>query len=162
MEIFDFIVDITTISPDGTIHKFNKSDIKYGYRYTEFKDKYKDHVIISVTLKLEKGNREESLEIIERRRQKRLETQPLEYPSAGSVFRNPEGDASGRIIEQEINFKGKRIGGAEVSKKHANFIINIDNASSNDIKDLIELVHSEVLNKTGIDLIIEQEFINWE
>lgn len=161
-EIFDFIIDVTTISPEGNIKVLKKEDIKYDYRYSEFKDKYKDYVIISVNIKLEKGDKEESLEIIERRRQKRLETQPLEYPSAGSVFRNPEGDASGRIIEQEINFKGKRIGGAEVSKKHANFIINNDNASSKDIKDLIELIHSKVLEKTGIDLIVEQEFINWE
>ena len=88
-------------------------------------------------------------------------TQPLEYPSAGSVFRNPENDFAGRLIE-DCNLKGYEIGGASVSKKHANFIINKNNASASDVKNLIAYVHDKVKKETGIDLKIEQEFVNWE
>ena len=87
--------------------------------------------------------------------------QPLEYPSAGSAFRNPEGDFAGRLIE-ECGLKGFMIGGAMVSEKHANFIINKNNASANDIRNLILYVHDTVKEKTGVDLKIEQEFVNWE
>ena len=88
-------------------------------------------------------------------------TQPLEYPSAGSVFRNPENDFAGRLIE-ECNLKGFSIGGAKVSEKHANFIINYKNASASNIKNLIDYVHDKVKEKKNVDLKIEQEFINWE
>lgn len=159
--MFDFIETITIINENLDIVILSKNDIAYQYRYTDFKDN-KNLIILDVTMSLEYGDKEESLEIIKRRLEKRRDTQPLEYPSAGSVFRNPEGDASGRIIEQEVGLKGKTIGGAKVSEKHANFIINTGNATGENIKDLISLVHDEVLNKCGIDLTVEQEFINWE
>ena len=95
------------------------------------------------------------------RKKRRLETQPLEYPSAGSVFRNPDGDSAGRLIES-CNLKGKRIGGAIVSTKHANFIVNDNNATGEDIYNLIKYVHDEVLRITNVDLLVEQEFIGWE
>ena len=82
-------------------------------------------------------------------------------PSAGSVFRNPEGDHAGRLIE-EAGLKGYQIGGASVSTKHANFIVNTGNATSNDIKNLIELVHSQVKEKFNVDLVLEQEIIDWK
>ncbi len=159
--MFDFIDSVTIIDENNKIKVLKKDDIFYKYRHTSFKDN-KNLIILDVTLKLEYGDKKESLEVVKRRLEKRKDTQPLNYPSAGSVFRNPEGDASGRIIEQEVGLKGKTIGGAKVSEKHANFIINIGNATGKDIKDLITLVHDEVLHKTGIDLIVEQEFVNWE
>ena len=91
---------------------------------------------------------------------KRKNSQPLEYPSAGSVFRNPEGNYAGKIIE-ELGLKGKNIGGAEISTKHANFIINKNNASSSDILNLIKLVQKEVKDKYKIDLKLEQQLVNW-
>ena len=98
---------------------------------------------------------------MERRRQKRLMNQPLEYPSAGSVFRNPEDDFAGRLIE-ECGLKGYKIGGAMVSEKHANFIVNAGGATASDVKNLITYVHDKVKDETGVDLKIEQEFVNWE
>ena len=98
---------------------------------------------------------------METRRQKRLLSQPLEYPSAGSVFRNPENDFAGKLIE-DCGLKGYKIGGAEVSLKHANFIINTGKASANDVRNLINYVHDKVKEKTNVDLKIEQEFVNWE
>ena len=88
----------------------------------------------------------------------KIESQPLEYPSAGSVFRNPENDFAGRLIE-EIGFKGKSIGGAKVSEKHANFIINTGNATGEEIKELISEIKTSVKDKYNIDLKVEQEFI---
>ena len=161
-EIQEFIISVTVIDQNGNVKTLKKEDIEFKYRYSSFKSELKDYTVISARLKLLPGNKEESLSIMEDRRKRRLATQPLEYPSAGSVFRNPLNDAAGRIIEQEINFKGKRIGGAEVSKKHANFIINTGNATGKDIKDLIELIYKEVKSKVGIELIVEQEFVNWE
>ena len=95
------------------------------------------------------------------RRKRRLESQPLEYPSAGSVFRNPPDNFAGKLIE-DSGLKGRTHGGAMVSDKHANFIVNHDHASSSDVKYLIDLCHDVVLKNYGIDLKIEQEFVNWE
>ena len=98
---------------------------------------------------------------MESRKQRRLESQPLEYPSAGSVFRNPDTAPSGKLIE-DAGLKGYTIGGAKVSEKHANFIINYNNATSEDIKKLIDFVRSKVKEKYNIELKSEQELINWE
>ena len=96
-----------------------------------------------------------------KRKQRRLDTQPLEYPSAGSVFRNPEDVPAGKLIE-DAKLKGKKIGGAEVSTKHANFIINTGGAKATDIRDLINYVKDTVKKQTNIELKEEQEFVNWE
>ena len=157
-DIFMFIEEITVLENDE-VKTLKKSDVTYSYRHTSFKDN-KDIIVLGVTLKLNKGNADESAEIMKNRLERRIKSQPLNYPNAGSVFRNPEGDFAGRLIE-ECGLKGKRIGGAMVSEKHANFIINYDNATAKDIRDLIKLVHDEVLKKEKVDLIIEQELIDW-
>ena len=159
-DIFTYIVTVKVLTKDGKIKELKKDEIKYDYRYSMFKDN-KDLIILGATLKLSKGNSDESLTIMRNRLERRVSTQPLEYPSAGSVFRNPEGDHAGRLIE-ECGLKGKMIGGAKVSEKHANFIINYDNATPSDIRNLIKLVHDEVLEKTNVDLVLEQELVNWE
>jgi UDP-N-acetylmuramate dehydrogenase len=101
------------------------------------------------------------LNLIEDRKQKRLLTQPLEYPSAGSVFRNPTNDFAGRLIE-ESGMKGYSMGGALVSPKHANFIVNYNHATATDIRNLIMRVKDEVKKQQGVELLVEQEFVNWE
>ena len=98
---------------------------------------------------------------MQERKERRLETQPLEYPSAGSVFRNPENQYAGKLIE-DIGLKGLTRGGAMISPKHANFIVNIGNATSQDIKDLMDLVKVTVKDNYHIDLKVEQELVNWE
>ncbi len=85
-------------------------------------------------------------------------SQPLEYPSAGSVFRNPDNNFAGKLIE-DIGYKGKQIGGAKVSEKHANFIINENNATGSDIIKLIEEIQEKVKKEYNIDLILEQEIV---
>ena len=92
------------------------------------------------------------------RKKRRIESQPLDYPSAGSVFRNPKDDFAGRLIE-DAGYKGYRIGDAMVSLKHANFIVNMGNAKGDDIKKLIKEIKGAVKKKYNIDLKVEQEFV---
>ena len=98
------------------------------------------------------------MEIIRDRKKRRMESQPLEYPSAGSVFRNPEGNYAGKLIE-DYGLKGKSIGGAKVSEKHANFIINTGNAKAEEIVTLIREIQKKVKKETGIELKLEQEIV---
>ena len=112
-------------------------------------------------IRLEKGNKSAIEKVIKDRRKRRVSSQPLEYPSAGSVFRNPKDMFAGQLIE-ELGLKGLKKGGAMVSDKHANFIINKDNASSKDIKELIDYVKEKVYEKYKVELKVEQEFVNWE
>lgn len=158
--ILDYVKSVTVLDENYDIKILEHEDLTYSYRTSIFKEK-KNYIILAAKFFLKKGDKKNSLEVIENRRQRRIESQPLEYPSAGSVFRNPEGDFAGRLIES-CNLKGYKIGGAEVSDKHANFIINANNATSEDVYKLINYVHDIVKEKTTVDLIIEQEFIDWE
>lgn len=158
--ILDYVESVTVLDENYDIKILEHEDLTYSYRTSMFKEK-KNYIILAAKFFLKKGDKENSLAVIENRRQRRIDSQPLEYPSAGSVFRNPEGDFAGRLIES-CNLKGYKIGGAEVSEKHANFIINTNNATSEDVYKLINYVHDIVKEKTTVDLIIEQEFIDWE
>lgn len=133
--------------------------LKFDYRYSIFQAN-KNLICVAANIKLEHGNHDEIDSKIKENLLKRKNSQPLEYPSAGSVFRNPEGNYAGKIIE-ELGLKGKNIGGAEISTKHANFIINKNNASSSDILNLIKLVQKEVKDEYKIDLKLEQQLVNW-
>ena len=157
-DIMANLISVKILDSNYEVKELKKEDIVYSYRSTNLKDK---GIIISACFKLEKGNKEESLELMKNRCEKRIASQPLELPSAGSVFRNPEGDYAGRLIE-EAGLKGKIIGGAQVSEKHANFIVNIGGATSQDIKNLIELIKGEVKDKFNVDLILEQNIIDWK
>ena len=158
--IMDYVQSVTIIDEDLNIRVIEHENINYSYRMTDFKNN-KKQIIVAVKFTLTEGEKERSIALINDRRKRRLESQPLEYPSAGSVFRNPEGDFAGRLVEI-CELKGYKIGGAEVSEKHANFIINADNATSEDVYKLIHYVHDTVKEKTQVDLLCEQEFIDWE
>lgn len=148
---------IKVLTPKLEIKTLENKDLDFHYR-TSFLQKNPEYICLEATIKLKKGNKDIIMEIIDDRKKRRIETQPLEYPSAGSVFRNPEGDFAGRLIE-EIGYKGKSIGGAKVSEKHANFIINNGNATGEDIKKLIEEIKEKVKDKYNIELKVEQEFV---
>ncbi len=158
--ILDYVSSVTVLDENYEIKEIEHEKITYSYRTSMFKEE-KKYIILAAKFYLKQGDKQNSLDIMEDRRTRRISSQPLEYPSAGSVFRNPEGDFAGRLIES-CNLKGYRIGGAEVSEKHANFIINKGNATCEDVYKLINYVHDTVLEKTNVDLIIEQEFIGWE
>ena len=151
---------VKVLTPKMTVITMVNRELDFHYRTSFFK-KNKDYIVLEATFNLQKGNRVLLEEVVADRKKRRLESQPLEYPSAGSVFRNPPGDYSGRLIE-ELGYKGLEKGGAKVSDKHANFIINYNNATAKDIKELIEFIKEEVKEKYNINLHVEQEFINWE
>ena len=148
---------IKVLTPELEIKTMENKDLDFHYR-TSFLQKNPGYICLEATIKLKKGNKDLIMEIIEDRKKRRLETQPLEYPSAGSVFRNPEGDFAGRLIE-EIGYKGKSVGGAKVSEKHANFIINSGKATGEDIKKLIIEIRENIKEKYNIELKVEQEFV---
>lgn len=151
------VKSVKVLTPDLEIKELDNKDLDFHYR-TSFLQKNPGYICLEATIKLRKGDKDIIMEIVNDRKKRRLESQPLEYPSAGSVFRNPEGDFAGRLIE-EIGYKGKSIGGAKVSEKHANFIINNGNASGEDIKKLILEIKEKVKEKYNIELKVEQEFV---
>ena len=158
-DIFESLDYVEILDDDLNIKKLHKKDIKFDYRYTSLKDN--SNIILRVCLKLEKGDRESSLELVKDRYERRKSSQPLKYPSAGSVFRNPDAEhPAGKLIE-DLGLKGKKVGGAQISMMHANFIVNENNAKAKDIKELIDLIKKEVKNKYDIDLKCEQEIIDW-
>ena len=148
---------VKVLEPNLEVKILTNRDMDFHYR-TSFFQKAPGYICLEATFLLQKGVTEAILEVIKDRKQRRIETQPLEYPSAGSVFRNPEGDYAGRLIE-EIGYKGKKIGDAMVSLKHANFIVNTGNARGDDIKKLILDIKEKVKEKYNIDLKVEQEFV---
>lgn len=151
------VTSVKVLTPDYQIKTLYNKDLDFHYR-TSFLQKNRDYVCLEATITLLKGNSEEIMELINERKLRRIETQPLEYPSAGSVFRNPEGNFAGKLIE-EIGYKGKSIGGAKVSEKHANFIVNSGNATGEEVKELITNIKTEVKKKYDIELKVEQEFV---
>ena len=154
------VQNVKVLTPELKIITLENKEMNFHYR-TSFLQTHPGYICLEVTLKLQKGKKELIEEVIKERKQRRLASQPLEYPSAGSVFRNPEGMFAGQLIE-ELGLKGMKKGGAMVSEKHANFIINYKNATGEDIKELIEYVHDEVSKKCNVDMKVEQEFVNWE
>ena len=158
-DISAVLTKVKVLTPNLEIIEMSNTELNFGYRDSFFKHN-KDYIVLDATFKLEKGKRKELKDLIQDRKRRRIESQPLEYPSAGSVFRNPPDNFSGKLIE-DLGLKGYTYGGAEISSKHANFIVNKDNAKASDIKYLIDLAHNKVKQEYGIDLIIEQELINW-
>lgn len=157
--ILDYVTSITCLDKETLdIVTLEHEEFKYSYRWSSFKEE-KKYVILGAKFFLKHGDKQSSLDIMEDRQRRRISSQPLEFASAGSVFRNPEGDFAGRLVEA-CELKGTKRGGAEVSEKHANFIVNKGNATGNDVRSLINYVHDTVLEKTKVDLIIEQEFVD--
>ncbi len=159
-EMFDYIKEVDALDKDLNLVTLKKEDISYGYRDTMFKQT-KNYLILGATLILKPGTKEASMELVNDRLNRRMASQPLEYPSAGSVFRNPSEDVpAGKLIE-EAGLKNAHVNDAYVSDKHANFIINKGNATSDDIIKLINEVERVVATKYQLNLKLEQEIINW-
>jgi len=156
-EIWNYVTRVTTINRNGEKFTRDVSDFDFGYR--EVKNlAAQQEWFIAAYFNLERGNKEISLQIMRDWLTKRKTTQPLELPNAGSVFRNPKEVYAARLIEL-CGLKGHRIGGACVSDKHANFIVNDQNASAAEIENLIEHVADKVAQQTGIKLIREVKII---
>ena len=154
------VESVKVLTPDLNIINLVNKEMNFHYR-SSFLQSHPGYICLEVTIELKIGKREVIEELIRERRKRRIESQPLEYPSAGSVFRNPPDNFAGKLIE-DVGLKGLKKGGAMISSKHANFIVNYKNAKSSDIKYLIDLAHDKVLEEYGINMKIEQEFVNWE
>ena len=158
-EMKNVVKTVTVLTSNLKVITLTNAEMKFAYRESILQHK-KGYICLGATLKLMPGNKEVSQEIIKDRKLKRKRTQPLEYPSAGSVFRNPQGMFSGQLIES-LDLKGYQIGGAMISPKHANFIINVGGAKASDIKEIIDYVKEKVNEKYNIKLRVEQRLINW-
>ena len=148
---------VKVLTPNLEIINLENKEMNFHYR-SSFLQTHRDYVCLEVILKLNVGKREAIEDVIRERRERRVASQPLEYPSAGSVFRNPEGGFAGQLIE-ESGLKGMTKGGAMISDKHANFIVNTGNAKGSEIIELIELIKQKVLETYNVELILEQLII---
>jgi UDP-N-acetylmuramate dehydrogenase len=147
------------ILDNGDFRWLSNEQCEFAYRSSVFHKK-SDWIILAAEFELLKKDEEEIRLTMDDRKKRRLESQPLEYPSAGSIFRNTETVNAWSLIEQS-GLRGMSIGGAQVSVKHCNFIINKQDASASDVKNLIDLVMSKVELKTGVRLKTEVEMFNW-
>lgn len=155
-EMKDVLVECTHILPDGTIGTFHTSELRLGYRKSVYTDS--KNVIVSMKLRLSKRDKSDIKALMDDLISRRKDKQPLEYPSAGSTFKRPEGHFAGALIER-CGLKGCSVGGAQVSEKHAGFIINADNATCADVLALIKHCRETVFLNTGVILEPEVKII---
>lgn len=151
-EMKNIVAEVTVIDAEGNLKSLSNRELNFGYRRTILQNS--PLILISVLLQLEPGHREDIKNRMAGFRQQRQQKQPLELPSAGSVFRRPEGFYVGPMLEQ-LGLKGFTIGGAQVSEKHAGFIVNIGNATADDVLKLIIHIQGLVKQKFDIDLQTE-------
>ena len=152
------VVSVTTFAPDQGLNRYAPSDIEWAYRSTSFAP---DEIIVEVELQLTpalSGNIHDKMRTLLERRKA---SQPLEYPSCGSVFKNPEDASAGALID-EVGLKGSMCGGAQISEKHANFIVNKNKACASDVLALIKRAQEKVKEHYGIELQPEVKFLGFE
>lgn len=154
-ETWPLVVELETLNRKGEITKRSASEYEYSYRHVEGP---KDEWFVSATLKLARKDEADNTVDIKQLLAKRAVSQPTGLASCGSVFRNPEGHYAAQLIEG-CGLKGRRIGGAVISEKHANFIINDNDATASDIESLIQLIQETVKDQTGISLQTEVRII---
>lgn len=155
-EMKDVVKWVKVLDRQGNIKKLDASELEMGYRKSIIAKE--SMVVLQVCIGLEIGDAEESAMIMQIFMQKRKASQPLEYPSAGSTFKRPEGYFAGKLIE-DAGMKGHKVGGAMVSEKHSGFVINYDNATATDVLCVIKDVQAKVKEQFGVDLEPEVKII---
>ncbi len=155
-EMSNIVKDVTFIDKENNIKTISAFDCDFGYRHSCFMEN--DCVILGCTLTLKKGNKEEIKSKTEDLKERRFSKQPLNMPSAGSTFKRPTGHFAGALIE-EAGLKGFKIGGAEISEKHAGFVVNTGNATAKDVLDVIEHTQKTIYEKFKIKLSPEVKMI---
>ncbi len=148
-EIKDVVRKVETIDKDGNIKQYTNEEMSFSYRHSIIQEN--NEIIIAAYFQLEKGNRDAIVTKVTELNRLRQEKQPLEYPSCGSVFKRPEGYFAGKLI-QDAGLQGLTVGGAQVSTKHAGFMVNIDNATCDDYKQLIKVVQKRVFEESNVKL----------
>lgn len=155
-EMKNIINSVTVLDKNDNIITLPKEKLEFGYRTSNIKTE--DYIVLSAQFELQLGDKDKINNRIEELTQKRVEKQPLEYASAGSTFKRPEGYFAGKLI-QDAGLKGFSVGDAEVSQKHSGFVINTGNATAQDVLDVIKHVQDEVKNQFGVELKTEVRII---
>ncbi len=153
------VLSVTTFSPREGLRRRAGSDIQWGYRCSSFAP---DEIVLECELSVEQADPFYIRGKMEANLARRKQTQPLNEPSCGSVFKNPEGDLSAGALIERCGLKGTRIGGAEISTVHGNFIINTGDALASEVRQLIELIQTKVKEQYGIELTPEVQFIGFD
>ena len=148
-EMKDVLLSVTALAADGEFLTIPKDRLELGYRTSVFARK--GYIVVEALLELKEGSKEAIRQKMEELREKRITKQPLEYPSAGSTFKRPEGYFAGKLI-QDAGLRGYRVGGAQVSEKHCGFVINCGNASAADVDELMKQVSAKVEEQFGVTL----------
>lgn len=155
-EMKDVLFSVNHIDMNGEFETFSTEELNLSYRHSAYSDN--DYTIVSAILKLKKADKTEIKAAMDDKLQRRKDKQPLEYPSAGSTFKRPEGYFAGALI-QESGLKGYTVGGAQVSEKHAGFVINKGGATATDVITLIRDVQKTVYKNFGVELETEVKII---
>ena len=155
-ELKDILKKVTAMDYNGNIHEFTNEECQFSYRNSRFQKE--KHIILQATLELEKGNSTEIKEKMDEYMQFRKEKQPIEYPNAGSTFKRGEDFVTAKLID-EAGLKGYKIGGAQVSEKHAGFIVNVDNATAKDVIELTDYIKEKIEEKFGKKINLEIQII---
>lgn len=155
-EMKDIVTEITAVDYEGKIYKFSNKEAEFAYRKSMFSDgKY---IILEAKLELQKGKKEEIKEKMDTYHQYRKEKQPIEYPSAGSTFKRGDDFITAKLID-ELRLKGFQVGGAQVSEKHAGFIINKENATADDVLKLTQIIKEKIYEKYGKKIELEIKIV---
>ena len=155
-EFKDVIKTITFIDENMNIKKINCDEAKFDYRSSRFMNS--SDIILEAELKLKKGKKEEIESKMQEYKAKRIETQPLDFPNAGSTFKRGSDFITAKLID-DLGLKGYRIGGAEVSLKHAGFIVNKGNATAKDVLDLVDFIKKKIFEEYGKNIELEVQVI---
>ena len=150
-EVKDGLISVDVIDPQGQLRTLSNADCRFAYRDSIFKSEKPGWVVRSATFETGEDEPTRIRERIKEVQRHRRQTQPIEKRSLGSTFKNPPGDAAGRLIDA-CGLKGRRIGGAQISEKHANFIVNLGGASADDVLALMAEMRNRVFERFGIEL----------
>lgn len=148
-EMKDVLESVTVLTGEGKIIELGRNELELGYRTSVIAKK--GYIVLGAVLKLERGDGEKIKTYMDELKEKRVTKQPLEYPSAGSTFKRPEGYFAGKLIE-DAGLRGFQVGGAQVSEKHCGFVINRGHATAADIMELMRQVQIRVKENSGVDL----------
>ncbi|MED4285702.1 UDP-N-acetylmuramate dehydrogenase [Priestia megaterium] len=155
-DVSKVLKEIKVLDETGQVRTLTNEELHFSYRKSVIQEK--KWVVLEATFELTPANKEEIVKITNDNKEYRLKTQPLKEASCGSVFKNPLPEYSGNLIEK-LGLKGRRIGNAQISEKHGNFIVNLGDASSNDVISLIELAQEKVQEQYGVQLNPEVQFL---
>ena len=155
-EMKDILESVTVLTPEGEQKELNNEELQLGYRTSVVKEK--GYIVLEAVLSLKKGDPEAIKSRMDELKEQRVTKQPLEYPSAGSTFKRPEGYFAGKLI-QDAGLRGYQVGGAQVSEKHCGFVINAGGATAKDVRTLMDNVRDIVYKKYGVTLEPEVKFL---